>query len=331
MPAEQNQTTQPSGNDQGANIPAINTPSAIPSAVPDRGSALPDHQPIIPAGEQQSPSKSPADSEAPSALIPGSGKAPEDWRAKLPPELKDEKALGHINSVEDLVKSYVNAQKLLGGPKISIPDPKLATPEDYRNVYKKLGLPEDAKDYRVEVAPDSGLDPEFLKQFQENAFKIGILPKQAQEVLNWYAEASKGMLTGIQENNKKAFDEEHKALHSEWGKAYEKNLLATQLVVKDFADEDTVKFLKETGLHQSPKFLKFMAKIGNVLKEPELKGSAGRGSVMKTPQEAMGEANRIIGDMSHPYNQPQHPNHALAVKDVEQLFEMAHPEPQPEK
>lgn len=328
--SEQTQTTPSPGNAGTPNPPAAPAephPSAIPAAPASRGSA-------IPAGEQQAPAgPTPAASEAPSALVPGSGNhttsspdgVPVDWRKSLPPELQKETSLGHINTVEDLAKSYVHAQKALGGPKISVPDPKLATPEDYRNVFKKLGLPEEQKDYKVESAPDSGLDPQFLKDFQENAFKAGVLPKQAQELLNWYTEASKGIVGNLQKQNQDQLIQQHKELQTEWGKAYPQKLLAAQLVVKDFGDEQSVKFMQESGLHQNPQFLKFLSKIGETLKEPELKGSAGRGTPMRSPAEAMSEANRIIADSTHPYNVPGHPNHKLAVSEVEQLFEMAHP------
>lgn len=331
MPDAIVQTTQPSGNEATPPPPASPTPPAAPtpSVIPPKpvppGTAIPG----IPAGKQQPPSKSPADSESENALIPGSGSEgpPKDWRESLPPEYKNEKALGHINSIEDLAKSYVNAQKLLGQPKISVPDPKVATPEDYRAAFKKLGLPEDVKDYKIEAAKDSGLDPEFLKEFQENAFKVGILPQHAQEVLNWYTEASKTMLKGLTENQQRALQDEHKALHSEWGKAYPQKLLAAQLVVRDFADEGAVKYLQESGIHQNPQFLKFLSRIGETLREPELKGSNGRGTPMKTPAEAMSEANSIIADTSHPYNKPEHPNHKFAVEEVGRLFEMASPPP----
>lgn len=331
------QATPPSGPSASPS-PAAAPPSgsAIPAAIPDRGSALPNHQGVIPAGEQAPPAGSTArESEAPSALIPGSGgngtggpPVPVDWRATLPAELKKETSLGAINSVEDLAKSYVHAQKLLGGPKISVPDPKLATPEDYRVVFEKLGLPKEQKDYTVEIPKEGGLDPEFAKQFTEAAFKAGVLPKHAQELMNWYAEASKGILGNLQEQSQKQLADGHKALHEEWGNAYDRKILATQLVVKDFADDETIGWLKESGLHQNPKFLKFMSRIGETLKEPELKGGAGRGTFQKTPAEANAEANRIIADMTHPYNVASHPNHQAAVDEVNSLFQMANPEPQ---
>lgn len=305
-------TTQPSN---GAAPPPPPAASAIPMTAPPTPSVIPTNG---------APKASP-ENGAPSAVSPENA-VPEDWRAKLPAELKNETSLGPINSVEDLAKSYIHAQKVLGGPKISIPDPKLATPEDYRNVFKKLGLPEKQEDYKIEAAKDAGLDPEFLKNFQENAFKAGVLPKQAQELLNWYTEASKGMLSTIETRQKEAFAKEHQDLRTEWGKAYDKNLLAAQLVVKDFGDDSSLKFIKESGLHQNPQFLRFLSKIGQTIKEPELKGSAGRGTAMKTPAEAMSEATRIMGDASHPYNNAQHPSHSIAVKEVATLFDMANPQ-----
>ncbi len=83
-----------------------------------------------------------------------------DWRTSLPDDLKNEPSLKLINDVSGLAKSYVSAQKLVGADKIPVPS-KHATEEDWKNVYHKLGLPQDVKDYDVKVKEGISIDKEF--------------------------------------------------------------------------------------------------------------------------------------------------------------------------
>jgi len=255
------------------------------------------------------------------------------WKDSLPDDIKMDPTLATFTDVSALAKSYVNAQKLIGKDKISLPD-KHATDEDWQNIYNKLGLPKDVKEYQVEVAKDAGLDESFINQFKESAHKAGILPKQAKKLLDWYTEASKGAIGAYQGDiaNKQAANAE--ALKKEWGAAYDKNMLATNLVMKDFGDEETAKFFSEakmadgTPLQGNPAFLKFMAKIGGTLKEEAIKGGIqdrGGDPNALSPENAMREVSRIMGDFNHPYYEKNHPNHLAAVADVQRFMQMAHP------
>lgn len=322
--------TPPPGNvgqasETPAAQPAAPSANSIASLIPDgkpvgtNGDNIKD--PSIPVGKQPDPSMTPADSAVETPFNPP------DWRDSLPPELKNEKSIGHINSIEDLVKGYVHAQKAIGADKISVPNPKLATPEDYRAIQEKLGLPKELKEYKIEAKPDAGLDPDFLGSFKENAFKAGVLPKQAQELLDWYANEANATVKQLQDQKQKQLEESHVALRSEWGKAHDRNIQAAQLIVKDYATPEEVQYFQDAGLATDTRFLKFLSRIGNDVKEAEIKGSGGRGSHMKSPAEAQSEANKIIGDMNHPYHNTAHPNHDLAVKEVKELMEMAHPDP----
>jgi hypothetical protein len=259
---------------------------------------------------------------------------PTSWRDTLPDDLKADPSLATFNDPAALAKSYVNAQKLIGKDKISLPD-KHATDEDWNNIFSKLGLPKELAEYQVDVEKDAGLDETFINQFKENAHKAGVLPKQAKKLLDWYTKASKETLGAYQNdiNSKQAALEE--VLKKDWGAAFDKNMLATNLVMKDFGDEETAKFFSEakmadgTSLQKNPAFLKFMAKIGGTLKEEAIKGGIqerGGDPNALSPDNAMKEVSRIMGDFAHPYYDKNHPNHLAAVSDVQRFMQMAHPQ-----
>ena len=69
-----------------------------------------------------------------------------NFQELIPEEYKEEKALQNFTNMKDFVKSYVNAQRLVGANKVAIPN-KMATEEDWEEVYKKLGRPDKPEGY----------------------------------------------------------------------------------------------------------------------------------------------------------------------------------------
>ena len=63
-----------------------------------------------------------------------------DFLSTIPEELRDHPSLSPIKDVENLARSYVNAQRLIGADKI--PMPVNPTEEDLDRIYSKLGTPE---------------------------------------------------------------------------------------------------------------------------------------------------------------------------------------------
>lgn len=249
-----------------------------------------------------------------------------EWTKSLPEDLRGEKMFANFKSVEDLARSFASAQRMMGKEKIPVPDPKTASDEDYRNVYKKLGLPEDAKDFKMDISPDAGLDPDFLKKIAPEAHKLGILPKQLEKLLGWYGGEAKAIMEARSKEHADAHQQSHVELKNEWGKAYDKNLLAAQLALKDAATPEDVKYMEEKNMLTDTRLIKIFSKFGNMLKEGELKGGNNGGANILAPAQAQAEAHRIMGDANHPYNKAEHANHAMAVKEVGRLMEMAHPE-----
>jgi hypothetical protein len=248
------------------------------------------------------------------------------WRDSLPEELKAEKSIANYKSIEDLARGFVSAQKMIGHDKIVVPDLKTASDEDMQNVYKKLGLPEDVKEYKLDLAPDSGLDTDFLEKIKGEAHKIGILPKQLEKILGWYSGESKEVMKAHFAKTQADHEKSHNDLRTEWGKAYDKNVLAAQLAVKDGASPEEIKYLESKGLTTDATLVRIFSKLGNMLKEGELKGDGSGGMNMLPPAAAQAEANKIMGDANHPYNKAGHVNHKMAVDEVARLMSMAYPE-----
>ena len=124
--------------------------------------------------------------EAPAAQV-AEGQASVDWKASIPEEIRGHKSLETIQDLPSLAKSYVNAQSMIGADKIALPG-KSSTPEQWGEIYSKLGRPEAADKYELSNNLPEGqeLDPTLMGGFTNTAHAAGLSTKQAQSLLDWY-------------------------------------------------------------------------------------------------------------------------------------------------
>ena len=95
-----------------------------------------------------------------------------NFKDLIPESFKEEKALDNFNNMEDFVKSYLHAQKLVGADKIPVPN-KHSTEEDWHEVFKRLGAPETPEDYKYNLK-DVELDQNQVQEFNKEAHKLQI-------------------------------------------------------------------------------------------------------------------------------------------------------------
>lgn len=247
-----------------------------------------------------------------------------DWKAKIDPEILKEANVATFKDLNDLAKSYVHAQKMVGKDKIVLPDPEYATDEEWSDVYKKLGLPERDK-YQIKFAEDQAYDEDFKKAFTDQAHQAGVLPKQAQKIWEF-------MHTQITDASKKSgelhsqkVEEEVKNLQKEWGSGYSAEIAVAQQAFKQFADENDIKYFKESGLAGDPKMIKFLNKIGKSLNEDTFDRDTVK-HLGLTKEEAQRKMNTINGNSKHPYWDAKHPSHKQAVEDMQKYYQVMNSE-----
>lgn len=268
-----------------------------------------------------------ADPTPPPAAAPTKDAAPPivdntkipDWKTMLPEEVRNDPSLKPIHDITALAKSYVHAQKVVGADKIAVPG-KHATEEDWNQFWIKVGKPRDIGQY--EIKAEEGFDKKAVDNFKELAYKNNLLPKQAQAILDWYSTANKEASTQAANQSKAQQEADIQTLKQEWGGAFDTKIARAQLVIKNHADDETIKYLAESGLGNNTKLVRLLSKIGEMYKEDQIRGEGGDPNAL-SPQEAMRQANEIISDRSHPYYDKHHPNHKNAVTEVQKLMEMA--------
>ena len=160
-------------------------------------------------------------------------------------EYKEDKALANFQDMNQFVKSYLHAQKMVGLDKIPVPN-KYATDEDWQEVYKRLGAPEKPDQYKYKFAKDQKVDEASLKAFNEVAQKNGLLPKQAENIVKFYNELSQQAVNQEASKVDAVRLESETVLKTEYGSEYNKRLdqakrLASQTLGADFLNNTILK------------------------------------------------------------------------------------------
>jgi hypothetical protein len=219
----------------------------------------------------------------------------------------------------NLMKSYINAQKLVGRDKVVLPNHK-SSQEEWDNFYSKMGRPALDK-YEIKTPEGSEVDKDFLSQFKETAYKQGLLPKQAEELFNWYNTTLSSKHEEMVGAQTQKIESEHFALKKEWGMGFDKEIDLAKRALRQFASEDEIKLFKEAGLTGDVRFIKLMNKIGKGLKEDSFSHeSAGNFGITK--QEAQNKINSMYADSKGAYMNKAHPGHKGALDEMLKLNEI---------
>jgi hypothetical protein len=242
-----------------------------------------------------------------------------DWLKGVDPEIAGDPSLKVFNNPQDLIKSYVHAQKMLGKDKAVLPG-KNSTDQDWKQFYQKIGLPAEMDQYQINKGEKYVVQDEVMAEFKKLAFDANMLPGQAQKVMDWFNEKAASGMNASSTQQEQALTSGWEELGKEWGNGFDKNMASAKSVIKEFGDESFVNYLNESGLGDDPKLARFLASIGQNLREDSFKDDAISHFGM-TPAEAKSTYHKIIGDANHPYRNSQHPDHKAAVMEVNKLFE----------
>jgi len=240
-----------------------------------------------------------------------------NFKELIPEAYKEEKALQNFSTMDDFVKSYLSAQKLVGANKVAIPN-KMATDEDWDEVYKKLGRPAKPEDYKYSFSEEE-INQDQLKTFNETAHRIGLLPKQAERIIKFYNE----MNTQQQVDQSKIFEtkqaEAMTDLKKEFGPTYTKRLdqakkLATETLGTELLNNTVLQDGSRLGDNVS--VIKAFSMLADKLSEDVIIKGEGTGYV--TASEIEKEISELTEEGS-PYWNKTHPNHK---KTVDQVFKL---------
>ena len=255
-----------------------------------------------------------------------------EWHEQLSDDYRGNETLAGIPDIDTLAKSYIDAQKHIGGS-IRVPSddagqedwaafnakltekvptlinlPSDAT-EANAALYARLGRPETAEGYATE-----GLTAEE-KQW---AFDNGFTDSQIKALAEHTNKTNDAATTAATESAKAAFD----GLKQEWGLAYDQKLAEANQAINAYADEAAVEFITSQGLNENADFIKMMASIGSQLGEEPAGNINNNSNFALSPEEAQIHIAEINANREHPY----HTGNKDAIAKMQRLFAQAYPE-----
>ncbi len=262
--------------------------------------------------------------ETPSEVA--SGGSGNEFLNMIPEELREHPSISPIKDVENLARSYVNAQRLIGADKIAVPvNP---TDEDLDRIYDRLGRPEDPKGYGIEV-DGNVITEEVATDYADIAHKLRLSPDQAKGILDYYKSSIEQSGAQSLELAEAAKEQTVESLRSEWGRAFDQKVEAAAKVAQEFADPEMFNITLADGskLGDNAEFIKAFAKIADFrqsVTSEDTVAEMSQSNVM-TPATAQAEIDAIMNDKSHSYWDRKNPiARQKAVERVQHLMEQLH-------
>ena len=244
-----------------------------------------------------------------------------DFKTLIPEAYKEEKSLQNFSNMDDFVKSYLHSQRLVGADKIPVPN-KLATEDDWNTVYERLGRPENPEGYSYDLPQESKIDDATLKAFSAEAHKLGLLPQQAQGIMNYYNNLAEQSEKSLEYRDETARAEAQIELRKEYGPAYDLKIsqarnLATNTLGADFLRNTILQDGSSLGNH--PQIVRAFAELSSKLSEDSM--VQGEVTSAMTVKEIDGEIDNLTQPGSA-YWDKNHINHKKAVDEVQRLYEL---------
>ena len=263
----------------------------------------------VPVEETTTTTDTPQTIEQPSTVA-------KSWKETISEEFRNDPNISKFTEIDALAKSYINATRMIGQDKVAVPNEN-STDDQWNEVYGKLGRPESADKYKLEVKSETApLDESAIKQFAENAHQLGLNNKQAQGILEFYKNSMEGSAQQARVDTETAQANAEAELRKEWGRAYDDNIKKAGSVAKANMNPQILDMeLKDgTRLGDHPEVIKGFANIANILSEDKLVGTESESVDRGTDYEA--EISKLVNDRDGPYWNKAHPDHDKVVQQV---------------
>jgi hypothetical protein len=238
------------------------------------------------------------------------------WKETISEEFRNDPNISKFTEIDALAKSYINATRMIGQDKVAVPNEN-STDDQWNEIYGKLGRPESPDKYKLEVQSETvPLDENTVKQFAENAHKLGLNNKQAQGVLEYYKNSMEGSLQQARIDTETAQANAEQELRKEWGRSYDENIKKAGAIAKANMSEDILNMeLKDgTRIGDHPAVIKGFASIANLMSEDKLVSTESENVDRGTDYEA--EISKLVNDRDGPYWNKSHPDHDKVVQQV---------------
>ena len=246
----------------------------------------------------------------------------ESWKTGISEAYRNDPNIEKFTEIDALAKSYINATQMIGKDKVAVPN-KNSTEDQWNEVYDKLGRPESAEKYTLNAKSDVvPIDEQAIKQFAENAHKLGLNNKQAQGVLEFYKNNMETNAHQSKVDIETSQVQAEQELRKEWGRDFESNVKRAGALAKANLNTEILDLELKNGMRvgDHPEMIKGFAKIAALLTEDKIISPEDENASKTTDIES--EISSIMDNKEGPYWNKQHPDHDRMVQQVYTLREM---------
>lgn len=222
---------------------------------------------------------------------------PTEWfQAFQNPENKNFAQVKNYKDPEMVVESARNLEKLLGAPRESLL--RLPTDEkapEWEQVYQRLGKPEKADGYGLEVPKEGGASKEFIDWAKDAFHKANLSTAQAKAVLDQWNGLSAAEATKAQEVANAKSAQEATDLKAAWGNAYEQNENIAKAGAREFGltPEKIDAIQKTLGYKET---MQLFHNIGSKLGEATFTDGGSKGFHALPPAMAQAQLESLKSD-----------------------------------
>ena len=259
------------------------------------------------------------------AITPSTEPTPQptkSWKEAISEEFRNDPNIEKFTEIDALAKSYINATRMIGQDKMVVPN-KNFTEDQWEEAYIKMGRPDSAEKYSLDVKSDIvSLDEQAIKNFQEQSFKLGLNNEQAKGVLDFYKNNMEAQNQQAKIDVETSQAQAQNLLRQEWGRDYDSNISkAKSLAAANLSPEVFEMQLADgSRLGDNVDVIKGFAKIANMMSEDKILSTESEN--MDRSEDIQTEIDQIMNDKNGPYWNKSHPNHDKVVQQVYTMREM---------
>lgn len=279
---------------------------------------------ILDTGSQEVADAAPVEAAQTSVMSPApepvqaeptaASSAPRSWLDDLPEDLRNEPSLRHVPDAATLAKNYVNAQRLIGADKVPVPG-KSATDDEWREVWRKLGAPEDPQQYELEK--QEYWDDHSFENFKNRAYEMGLNNKQADALSRFYNEQVAAAREQFDQKTEEVRFQGEQELRQEFGQYFEERMGmaqdAARTIFGDASLFDEIKLADGRLLGDDPRIIRGLVKMREMLGEDSIVGESTE--LVMSASDARREYDKVVAQGT-PYWDKFHPQHEQYVQDA---------------
>jgi hypothetical protein len=251
-----------------------------------------------------------------------------DWMKGIDQEYMGSQTVSTAKTANDLAKQVYNLEKVMGKPKIELPQEGW-TDAQYNDFYNKTGRPESAEGYSLDGLPEQfTFTDEDKSSLLTSLHEQGLNNKQANAVMKSIADRE----VGLSESVDAKFNETHETavnqLKENWGDQFENKLKLASATLSNVTDPDSAEQLKEMA-GNNPAFIKMLADLGDkMLAEDSAFQGSMSSNAFTSPVAAQGEITQLKGDplFLQQLQNNMDPGHKTALARWTNLHAQAFPE-----